>query len=248
MDGSMSRIYRNLLCLLVLLQFNGAAAHAEQSQSDRQTATPSANKGGSPASGKLVSESLPTTSGGVTDGQPRMTVQSEPSQSAGTYMVPRYSTAPATLVPVSGAAPGLPGGASVPLQVESGTQAPASSPTTTPQLMPNAALSSGPQAPLYYVYDFSAKWCPSCRALDPFVKQTATKFKGFVEVIPVDVDARSTRSVVRTAELRAIPTVIISDREGHQLQRLVGLQQGLRLDRILTDYFQRANGATSVTR
>lgn len=95
--------------------------------------------------------------------------------------------------------------------------------------------------PTYYVYEFGAKWCPSCRDLAPLVMAIASKYQGFVQVIPVDIDAPSAKPLVQRLGLRAVPTVIISDRQGNQLQTLVGLQQGMKLDKILNDYRRRAS-------
>lgn len=95
--------------------------------------------------------------------------------------------------------------------------------------------------PSYYVYEFGAKWCPSCRDLAPLVMAVASKYQGFVQVIPVDIDTPSAKQLVQRLGLRAVPTVIISDRQGNQLQTLVGLQQGMKLDKILNDYRRRAS-------
>lgn len=97
------------------------------------------------------------------------------------------------------------------------------------------------EQPAYYVYEFGAKWCPSCRDLAPMVMAIASKYQGFVQVIPVDIDTPSAKPLVQKLGLRAVPTVIISDRQGNQLQTLVGLQQGMKLDKILNDYRRRAS-------
>lgn len=100
--------------------------------------------------------------------------------------------------------------------------------------------------PTYYVYEFGAKWCPSCRDLAPLVMAIASKYQGFVQVIPVDIDTPSAKPLVQRLGLRAVPTVIISDRQGNQLQTLVGLQQGMKLDKILNDYRRRASSGPGV--
>ena len=99
------------------------------------------------------------------------------------------------------------------------------------------------QKPLYYVYEFGAKWCPSCRDLAPFVHQVAAKHQGFAEFIFIDIDDPSAKQIVKRAGLRAIPTVVIGDRQGVPQQTLVGLQQGMKLDKILNDYRRRALAA-----
>lgn len=110
-----------------------------------------------------------------------------------------------------------------------------------PMPVSDAAMmrAAGQQAPKFYVYEFSASWCPSCRDLAPILQQVGKKYQGVAQLVPVDIDDPRARSLVQKAGLRAIPTVIICDQKGVQLQRLVGLQQGLKVDRLLEEYLQR---------
>lgn len=197
-------------------------------------------------------------------------VSSNQPKAAGEVLTPHYVSVPAVnVVPAStvvapvgpslpvNAVEGLqPGGSGLPTvlsPVSSSTSPGPPSTSHAPVLVPpqtkQASQTAEPNArPIFYVYDFSANWCPSCRGLEPFLRQMEAKYQGYIELIPVDVDKKSSRQLVKNASLRAIPTIIVSDREGHQLQRLVGFQQGLRLDRILSEYLQRATSSAPLTR
>jgi thioredoxin 1 len=88
--------------------------------------------------------------------------------------------------------------------------------------------------PLLWVYEFSAPWCPSCRQLSPLLEEAAGKYSGFVQYVPVNVDAN--REVLKRLQIDLIPTVMVIDRNGRLLNRLVGLQQGVQIGEILQHY------------
>ena len=92
-------------------------------------------------------------------------------------------------------------------------------------------------APVVYVYEFSAKWCPSCKQLAPVVEKAAQKYAGFVQYIPINVDKN--QELVKKLNIAQIPTVMVIDRQGRMLNRLIGLQQGSQIDTILDHYKQQ---------
>jgi thioredoxin 1 len=89
-------------------------------------------------------------------------------------------------------------------------------------------------SPILWVYEFSAKWCPSCRKLDPIVEEAAAKYNGFIKFVPINVDKNE--ALVRKLNVAQIPTVMVVDRSGRTLNRLIGLQQGAQLAEILDHY------------
>lgn len=95
--------------------------------------------------------------------------------------------------------------------------------------------------PMLYVYEFSATWCPSCRKLEPITQATAGKYRDFIQFSPVNVD--NNQELAQQYSVAQIPTVIVVDRQGRMLNRLVGLQQGEQLDQILNHYKQKALAA-----
>lgn len=93
------------------------------------------------------------------------------------------------------------------------------------------------KGPYVRVYEFGAKWCPSCRKLKPFVHDTMEKYTGFAEFNYVDTDKNP--DLVRQLNIMQIPQVIIVDKRGRMLNRLTGYEQGVQLDLILTNYKQQ---------
>lgn len=148
--------------------------------------------------------------------------------SAINQMQARQATAPMSEAPVqtSAAVP-----ASAPA-IPASTNAAENSPATNASA--ESASKSSIQSPVVYIYEFGAKWCPSCRKLAPMVEETAAKYEGFAEYIPVNVDKN--QELVRQLNVAQIPTVMIVDKRGRMLNRLVGLQQGVQLEQILEHY------------
>lgn len=67
--------------------------------------------------------------------------------------------------------------------------------------------------------DFSATWCPPCRALEPTIDELAKESDGSYRVVKVDVDKSP-----RTADayrIRAVPTVLLF-RDGAVVESIVG--------------------------
>ncbi len=100
-----------------------------------------------------------------------------------------------------------------------------------------ATASPAKAGPYVQVYEFGARWCPSCRKLKPIVHETMENYKGFAQFTYVDTD--SNPDLARQLNIQQIPQVIIVDRRGRMLNRLTGYDQGLQLDSILTNYKQQ---------
>lgn len=95
---------------------------------------------------------------------------------------------------------------------------------------------SGQLLPALYVYEFSAKWCPSCQKLKPYVERTIANNADLVKFIPVDVDSPQGKQMVQSANIQAIPAIVVSDSQGRPLRMMVGFDQGLQLDGVLSSY------------
>ncbi|MBX9572952.1 MAG: thioredoxin family protein [Candidatus Obscuribacterales bacterium] len=115
--------------------------------------------------------------------------------------------------------------------------APQSAPPATAATKMATAVPSELKGPYVRVYEFGARWCPSCRQLKPIVHDTMEKYKGFAEFNYVDTDKNP--DLVRQLSIMQIPQVIIVDRRGRMLNRLVGYEHGIQLDPILTNYKQQ---------
>ncbi len=135
---------------------------------------------------------------------------------------------------------------------------PAQAPSEQPATPMNEAVATPAQAdasqapetqskfssPVVFVYEFGASWCPSCRKLAPLVEEAAQKYDGFAQYIPVNVDKN--QELVKQLNIAQIPTVMVVDKRGRMLNRLVGFQQGVQLEQILQHY--RAQTIASLSR
>jgi thioredoxin 1 len=80
-------------------------------------------------------------------------------------------------------------------------------------------LSEVEQSPLPVLVDFSATWCPPCRAIGPTIDALAEEFRGRVKVGTIDVDAEPV--IAERYQVRAMPTLLILDR-GRVLDQRLG--------------------------
>jgi thioredoxin 1 len=71
-----------------------------------------------------------------------------------------------------------------------------------------------------FLLDFSATWCPPCRALEPIIESIADEYQGRLRVGKIDMD--SNPSVAARLGVRGAPTVILF-RDGSEAARRLGL-------------------------
>jgi thioredoxin 1 len=67
--------------------------------------------------------------------------------------------------------------------------------------------------------DFSATWCPPCRAMAPIVERLAARFAGRADVVKVDVDQSG--ELASTYGVRGVPTFLLFA-NGQVVERVVG--------------------------
>jgi len=67
--------------------------------------------------------------------------------------------------------------------------------------------------------DFSATWCPPCRAMEPIVERLAARFAGRAGVVKVDVD--QTGDLASNYGVRGVPTFLLLA-NGQVVERVVG--------------------------
>lgn len=75
---------------------------------------------------------------------------------------------------------------------------------------------------LPYLLEFSATWCPPCRALEPILEAVAAELQGQLRVGKLDID--SAPEVAARYGVRGAPTVI-AFRDGKETGRKLGLTQ-----------------------
>lgn len=72
------------------------------------------------------------------------------------------------------------------------------------------------------VVDFSATWCGPCQQLAPYFEKWANTYKDYATFEKIDIDQNQMEA--EENEIEAIPTVIIRDSEGNEIQRIVGFE------------------------
>jgi len=94
------------------------------------------------------------------------------------------------------------------------------------------AIAEGPGEPeaepaepaaLPSLYDFWATWCLPCRQQKPIIDELRTEYAGVVDVIAIDVDEEG--ELAQRYEVKVIPTLVILDAAGNEVERFTGLTQ-----------------------
>lgn len=67
--------------------------------------------------------------------------------------------------------------------------------------------------------DFTAAWCPPCRALAPTIDALAVDLAGRVKVVTVDVDAEP--ALAERYRVQAMPTLLVLD-HGRVVEQRIG--------------------------
>lgn len=72
------------------------------------------------------------------------------------------------------------------------------------------------------VIDFSATWCGPCRRLKPIFEEIEKEYSKDVNFKTIDVDENQQMAIQYQVE--AVPTIVFLNKEGKEVNRLVGLQ------------------------
>ena len=83
--------------------------------------------------------------------------------------------------------------------------------------------------------DFTAEWCPPCRAIAPMLEELATEAKGRLTVASLDVDANP--AATRRYDVMAMPTLILFV-AGEERRRVIGARGKGQLLRELAEFLQ----------
>ncbi len=81
--------------------------------------------------------------------------------------------------------------------------------------------------------DFWAEWCAPCRALSPLVDEMATKYKGKLQVMKMNVDEHP--NTPGRYAVRAIPTLLLF-KGGQVVDQVVGLVSRAKLDELIAKH------------
>ena len=78
--------------------------------------------------------------------------------------------------------------------------------------------------------DFNAPWCGPCRALEPILVALDERYQGRAHIARMNIDENS--DVAMHMGIQSIPTLVVF-KDGHEVNRLVGLQKAETLKRLL---------------
>ena len=102
------------------------------------------------------------------------------------------------------------------------------------------------QSPLPVIVDFSAEWCPPCRALAPVYEKLSDEYEGKLRFASIDIDANPL--VPARLGVMAFPTLLVFA-AGKPIARLVGPRPArLRqhIDAVLADLALAATSALCI--
>ena len=83
--------------------------------------------------------------------------------------------------------------------------------------------------------DFTATWCPPCRALAPVLESIAEQYAGRVKVVKVDVDENG--DLANRFGVRGIPNLLVF-KGGQVVNQAVGFQSEAQLSALLDNTLQ----------
>ena len=81
--------------------------------------------------------------------------------------------------------------------------------------------------------EFTASWCPPCKAMVPHLESVAVQFQGKATVVSVDVEANP--RVVTRYGVRGMPTMLLF-RNGQVVDSVVGAVPRHKLETLLLRY------------
>ena len=86
------------------------------------------------------------------------------------------------------------------------------------------------ESPHPVVVDFTATWCPPCRAIKPALEELAAQYQGRVSIVACDVDENQATS--QQFGVRAMPTLLVF-KGGRVVNQLVGAAPKTKLEDLI---------------
>lgn len=87
------------------------------------------------------------------------------------------------------------------------------------------------QSSLPMLIDFTAAWCPPCRAIAPHVEAIATAYDGRVRVATCDADANP--ELLAKLDVRAMPTLLMF-KQGRVVGQIVGAVPRAKIEALVS--------------
>ena len=91
------------------------------------------------------------------------------------------------------------------------------------------------EATVPVVVDFTATWCPPCKALAPVLEQVAQDYAGKAKVVKVDVDENN--ALAARFGVSSIPNLVFF-KDGQVVNQAVGFQSEAKLKSLLDEILQ----------
>ena len=86
------------------------------------------------------------------------------------------------------------------------------------------------------VVHFTASWCGPCRLIDPTFKELSEEVKG-VTFIKVDTD--DNKDLTQEYGIRAIPTVVLLDKDNNVLETLLGAKSKENFLKVINEAIEK---------
>jgi thioredoxin 1 len=86
------------------------------------------------------------------------------------------------------------------------------------------------EAPLPVLIDFTAAWCPPCRAIAPHVAAVARDYAGRLTVATCDVDSNA--ALAARLDVRAMPTLLLF-KAGQVVGQIVGAAPRAKIEALV---------------
>ncbi len=96
------------------------------------------------------------------------------------------------------------------------------------------------QSPIPVLVDFTAAWCPPCKALAPTIDALAVDLAGRVKVVTVDVDAEP--ALAERYGVQAMPTLLVLD-HGRVLEQRIGAAPRATIEALVLPHAAALAGA-----
>jgi len=81
------------------------------------------------------------------------------------------------------------------------------------------------------VVDFTAEWCPPCKAIAPSLDQIADELAGRVKIVKLDVDAEP--GISARYGVRSMPTLMVF-KNGEVVGQIVGAAPRAKIEALVT--------------
>lgn len=88
-----------------------------------------------------------------------------------------------------------------------------------------------------YVYNFFAKWCDDCHALESRLTRLEDAYGDKVQVVNVNIDTKDSSALVRKYGIETIPTLVVLNKDRSHVTTLRGPHEGRQIGQLIEGMF-----------